>query len=32
MGKNVVQKILDAHIIEGKAEAGQEAGIRIDQT
>jgi len=32
MGKNVVQKILDAHIIEGKAEAGQEVGIRIDQT
>ena len=32
MGKNAVQKILDAHIVEGKAVAGQEVGIRIDQT
>lgn len=32
MGKNVVQKILDSHIVEGKAQAGQEIGIRIDQT
>jgi aconitate hydratase len=32
MGKNIVQKILDAHIVEGKPVAGQEVGIRIDQT
>jgi aconitate hydratase len=32
MGKNVVQKILDPHIVEGKPIAGSEIGIRIDQT
>jgi aconitate hydratase len=32
MGKNVVQKILDAHIVDGKAVPGSEIGIRIDQT
>jgi aconitate hydratase len=32
MGKNVVQKILDSHIVEGKPVAGSEIGIRIDQT
>lgn len=32
MGKNVVQKILDAHVVEGTPVVGQEAGIRIDQT
>jgi aconitate hydratase len=32
MGKNLVQKIIDAHIVEGKAVAGEEVGIRIDQT
>jgi aconitate hydratase len=32
MGKNVVQKILDGHIVEGKPVAGTEIGIRIDQT
>lgn len=32
MGKNIVQKILDAHIVEGSPVAGQEVGIRIDQT
>jgi aconitate hydratase len=32
MGKNIVQKILDPHIVEGKPVAGQEVGIRIDQT
>ncbi|MBN1307204.1 MAG: hypothetical protein JXA18_04755, partial [Chitinispirillaceae bacterium] len=32
MGKNVVQKILDAHIISGIPEAGEEIGLRIDQT
>lgn len=32
MGKNIVQKILDAHIVEGTPVAGNEVGIRIDQT
>ncbi len=32
MGKNIVQKILDDHIVTGTAQAGQEAGIKIDQT
>jgi aconitate hydratase len=32
MGKNLVQKILDAHIIKGDAVTGQEIGIKIDQT
>lgn len=32
MGKSVVQKILDAHIVEGTPVAGKEVGIRIDQT
>jgi aconitate hydratase len=32
MGKNIVQKILDGHIVAGKPEAGSAVGIRIDQT
>ena len=32
MGKNIVQKIIDGHIVEGKPTAGEEVGIRIDQT
>ena len=32
MGKNIVEKILDAHIVSGEAVVGQEVGIRIDQT
>ncbi len=32
MGKNIVQKILDKHIIEGKPDTGKEIGIKIDQT
>jgi len=32
MGKNIVEKILSSHIVEGKAEKGSEVGIRIDQT
>lgn len=32
MGKNVVQKILDAHLVEGEPVPGQEVAIRIDQT
>lgn len=32
MGKNLVQKILDAHIKQGQPVSGQEVGIKIDQT
>ncbi len=32
MGKNIVEKILSRHIIEGNPEKGTEVGIRIDQT
>ncbi|MBD3321874.1 MAG: aconitate hydratase, partial [Chitinivibrionales bacterium] len=32
MGKNVVQKILETHIVEGTPAPGNEVGIRIDQT
>jgi aconitate hydratase len=32
MGKNIVEKILAAHLISGQLEAGSEIGIRIDQT
>lgn len=30
--KNVVQKILDKHVVEGSPAVGNEVGIRIDQT
>jgi aconitate hydratase len=32
MPKNLVQKIFEAHLVEGKAVPGQEVAIRIDQT
>lgn len=32
MGKNLVYKILEAHLAEGKLDAGTEVAIRIDQT
>lgn len=32
MGKNVTQKILAAHLVEGELKAGSEIAIRIDQT
>ncbi|MDW7673712.1 MAG: aconitate hydratase [Bacillota bacterium] len=32
MGKNIVEKILDAHLISGSLEAGGEIAIKIDQT
>ncbi len=32
MGKNLVQKILDAHLVEGEPIPGREVAIRIDQT
>lgn len=32
MGKTVTEKILAAHLVEGRLEKGEEIGIRIDQT
>ncbi len=32
MGKNLVYKILQSHLVEGKLEPGSEIAIRIDQT
>jgi predicted aconitate hydratase len=32
MSKNLTEKIIDAHLVDGKLEAGEEVGIRIDQT
>ncbi len=32
MGKNLTQKILEEHLVEGKLEPGKEIGIRVDQT
>ena len=32
MGKNIVQKIIDKHYVEGDRKAGKEVAIRIDQT
>ena len=32
MGKNIVTKILEAHLVEGRLEPGTEIAIRIDQT
>jgi len=32
MGKNITYKILAAHLVSGTLEAGNEIGIRIDQT
>ena len=32
MGKNIIQKIIDSHLVSGTAVAGNEVAIRIDQT
>ncbi len=32
MGKNIVEKILSAHLVEGTMNPGEEIAIRIDQT
>ncbi len=32
MGKNIVYKILESHLVEGKLEPGTEIAIKIDQT
>ncbi len=32
MGKNIIQKIIDSHLVEGRPVPGEEVGIRVDQT
>lgn len=32
MGKDIIQKILEKHIVEGRFEPGEEIAIKIDQT
>lgn len=32
MGKNIIEKILESHIVEGRPEKGSEIGVRVDQT
>ena len=32
MGRSVARKLIDAHLVEGRAVPGQEIGLRIDQT
>ena len=32
MAKNLVEKILEAHLVSGRLEPGEEIAIRIDQT
>lgn len=32
MGKNVTQKLIESHLVEGQMKAGEEIGIKIDQT
>jgi aconitate hydratase len=32
LGRNIVQKIIDAHHVAGEKKPGKEVAIRIDQT
>jgi aconitate hydratase len=32
MGRNVTQKLLESHLVEGEMEPGTEIGLRVDQT
>lgn len=32
MGKNVTQKLIESHLVEGNMKPGEEIGIKIDQT
>ena len=32
MGRNLVQKLIEAHLVSGNAVKGEEIGLRIDQT
>ena len=32
MGKTIAQKIIEAHLVSGEMRAGEDIGLRIDQT
>jgi aconitate hydratase len=32
MGKNIIEKIIDSHIVDGVSEKGSEVGVKVDQT
>jgi aconitate hydratase len=32
MGKNITQKLIEAHLVDGRMQPGEEIGLRIDQT
>ena len=32
MGKNVTQKLIETHLVDGRMQPGEEIGLRIDQT
>jgi aconitate hydratase len=32
MGKNVTQKLIETHLVDGRIQPGEEIGLRIDQT
>lgn len=32
MGRNVTQKLVESHLVEGRMQPGEEIGLRIDQT
>jgi aconitate hydratase len=32
MGKNVAQKLMEAHLVDGIMQPGKEIGLKIDQT
>ena len=32
MARNVAQKLIEDHLVEGKMEAGKEIALKIDQT
>ena len=32
MGRNVTQKLIETHLVDGRIEPGEEIGLRIDQT
>ena len=32
MKKNLAQKLIESHLVEGEMQAGEEIGLRVDQT
>ena len=32
MSKNVTQKLIESHLVEGRMRPGEEIGLKIDQT